>query len=545
MLTRDVKMLIAVRVVVVTTLLLAALLIQYTVGLILPLDYLYVTTALTFALTLVYIGLAKIVPRREPNLYAQIFGDLFVETVLIYFTGGVESPFSFLYIVSIITAATLLYRRGGLITASGAVILYGALADLMYYGVLPLPSQSVFAPTAWTSVRLYMNMAINFAGFYATAFLTSYVSEQLRRTFEELNANRQNLLELQALTHHIIESIPSGLLTTDRDGSVVFMNPAACEILHLPSTATGSHIVELGIFSEDEWRDVLSRCGTAVVRGEKEGFLIDGEPRSLGYAVTPLRGADGVPYGLTVIFQDLTEMKKLEGQLRMKDRMAAVGELSAGIAHEIRNPLAAIAGSVQVLKNSQNLSPQEQRLMSIILKESERLNKSIADFLRFVKPQEKIPVEFDVAANLLETLDLLSNSPELADHRIAATIDPPSFTVFGDPDQIRQVFWNVARNAIQAMPSGGVLRVFTEVSDGYYKIMFADSGKGMSEDDQRRMFQPFRTNFPSGTGLGMAISYRIVQEHNGKIEVESRPGEGTVVALSLPLGVPARAVARS
>ena len=228
-------------------------------------------------------------------------------------------------------------------------------------------------------------------------------------------------------------------------------------------------------------------------------------------------------------------MKKLEAELRLKDRMAAVGELSAGIAHEIRNPLAAIAGSVQVLRKSEALSPQEQRLMSIILRESERLNKSIADFLRFVKPQEKRPAEFDIAASLSETLDLLANSPELSsEHKIECQIAPQSYTIVGDGDQIRQVFWNIARNAVQAMPRGGRLRVATEVADGAYNIVFADSGRGMSDSDQRRLFQPFRTNFPTGTGLGMAISYRIVQEHGGRIDVRSREGSGTMITVSLP-----------
>jgi two-component system sensor histidine kinase PilS (NtrC family) len=173
--------------------------------------------------------------------------------------------------------------------------------------------------------------------------------------------------------------------------------------------------------------------------------------------------------------------------------------------------------------------------MSIILKESERLNKSIADFLRFVKPQEKRTAEFDVAASLAETLDLLANSPELREnHEIRRAIDPPSFVIVGDGDQIRQVFWNLARNAVQAMPRGGVLTVRTEHDSKSYQIIFSDSGHGMSAADLQRLFQPFRTNFPSGTGLGMAISYRIVQEHGGKIEVASTEGAGSSITVSLP-----------
>lgn len=538
----DTRMLIAVRVVIVTTLLLAALIIQYTAERILPIDYLYSAAGVTYILTLVYIALAHTVASRTVNLAVQTAGDLLVETLLVYFTGGLDSPFSFLYLVSIITASTLLYRRGGLLTASGAAILYGVLVDLMHYGVLPMPDQSLMAPVAWDPSRLYFNMAANFSGFYATALLTSYLSEQLQRTSLELSANRQNLAELRALNQNVVESIPSGLITLSSFGTATFVNPAGAAILQRdPIVILGRHVTELGFFDLDGWsaaREELSQG--QVVRRELDQFTIGDAPRSIGFAVSPLSTLEGSAAGYTVIFQDLTDMKKLEAEVRLKDRMAAVGELSAGIAHEIRNPLAAIAGSVQVLKNSRSLTPQEQRLMSIVLKESERLNKSISDFLRFVRPQEKRAVAFDVAASLAETLDLLANSPELHErHVIRREIDPPSFQLTGDADQIRQVFWNIARNAVQAMPQGGVLTVHTVVTDDGYHIVFSDSGRGMSQADLQRLFQPFRTNFPSGTGLGMAISYRIVQEHGGKIDVISREGEGTSITISLPLGASA------
>ncbi|HEV2720271.1 MAG TPA: ATP-binding protein [Thermoanaerobaculia bacterium] len=533
----DARMLIAVRVVVVTTLLLGALIIQFTVRELLPINYVYTTAAVTYVLTLLYIVVGQLNGSRSINLGIQIGGDLLIETFLVYFTGGLDSPFSFLYLVSIITAAMLLYRRGGLLAASGAVILYGALGDLMYYGVLRQPAQSWFVPTPWTSSRLYLNMATNFAGFYATALLTSYLSEKLQRTFAELDVNRHRLAELRALNENVVESIPSGLITLSPTGVVTFANPAAALILLRDAhVLVGCHVSELGFFSEAEWRVVHESMGTApVMRMEKDLRAGDDEVHTIGWAVTPLNTLEGAASGYTLIFQDLSEMKKLEAELRLKDRMAVVGELSAGIAHEIRNPLAAIAGSVQVLKKSEALTAQEQRLMSIILRESERLNKSIADFLRFVRPQEKRPAEFDIAASLAETLDLLANSPELSpEHKIERQIAPPSYTIVGDGDQIRQVFWNIARNAVQAMPRGGRLRVATEVGDGEYNIVFADSGRGMSDSDQRRLFQPFRTSFPAGTGLGMAISYRIVQEHGGRIDVRSREGRGTMITVSLP-----------
>jgi len=486
------------------------------------------------------------VASRKISLAVQIAGDLVVETVLVYFTGGLDSPFSFLYLVSIITASMLLYRRGGLLGASGAVILYGALGDLMYYGVLPLPEQSWFVPTPWTSSRLYLNMATNFAGFYAAAFLTSYLSEKLQKTSQELDANRQNLAQLRALNQNVVESIPSGLITLSPDGVATFINPAGCLILRREAQSViGFPVAQLGFYDGDEWAEARETLTIgAVVRHEKQDVRIGDELRTIGFAVTPLNSIEGTASGYTLIFQDLTDMKTLEAELRLKDRMAAVGELSAGIAHEIRNPLAAIAGSVQVLKKSTALNPQEQRLMSIILKESERLNKSIADFLRFVKPQEKRPAEFDIAASLAETLDLLRNSPELgAAHTIEDDIVPPSYTIVGDADQIRQVFWNIARNAVQAMPNGGTLRVTTFVLADRYNIVFSDNGQGMTDADQRRLFQPFRTNFPSGTGLGMAISFRIVQEHGGRIEVSSHEGSGTAITVSLPASAVRNAVA--
>jgi two-component system sensor histidine kinase PilS (NtrC family) len=535
----DARMLIAVRVVVVTTLLMASLIIQFTVRELLPITYIYLTAALAYGLTLFYIGIGQLFPSRKLSLYVQLFGDLCVETLLVYFTGALDSPFSFLYLVSIITASMMLYRRGGIMIASASTICYGLLCDLMYLHIMPLPEQSLVEVSAWSSSRVYFNIATNLAGFYATALLTSYISEKLQKTSEELVANRQNLAELRALNQNVVESIPSGLITFSEYGTAAFANPASSIILQKrPAEILGWHVSELGFFDLPEWNDTRAKLANGVVvRGEQD-FLVDDDTRSIGFAITPLNTLEGKAAGYTLIFQDLTDMKKLESELRLKDRMAAVGELSAGIAHEIRNPLAAIAGSAQVLRNSSSLSQQEQRLMSIVLKETERLNKSIADFLRFVRPQEKRAAEFDIAASLSETLELLANSPELhAGHKIDGQIDPPSFHIVGDADQIRQVFWNLARNAFQAMSGGGTLKVRTAAVDDSYQIIFTDSGRGMTEGDLRRLFQPFRTNFPTGTGLGMAISYRIVQEHGGKIDVTSREGAGTTITVSLPHGV--------
>jgi two-component system, NtrC family, sensor histidine kinase PilS len=541
----DPRMLIAIRVVVITSLVLAALIIQFTAPLeiLLPINYLYLVAGVCYALTIAYIAVVRLVDNVAVNYYVQFAGDVFIITMLVYFTGGLDSPFSFLYLVTIITSSMILYRKGGLVTASGSVILYAGLVDLMYYGFLPPPPQSFFSSPQWSSVRLYLNLATNIAGFYATALLTSYVSEKLRRTSEELTVNRQNLAELKALNENVIASIPSGLLTIGIDGRITFINPAGCEILACrPDETVGKSLSDLALLKKGTFETAATRLGDErVVRGEIDTPIATGETVRLGYSLSRLFSLEGEPSGFTYIFQDLTEMKKLEAELRMKDRMAAVGELSAGIAHEIRNPLAAIAGSVQVLSRSATASTQEQRLMSIVLKESERLNKTIADFLRFVKPHEKREADFDISASLIETLELLSNSPEVGEQKsIRWTVDPSSFFFKGDQDQIKQVFWNLARNALQAMSGGGVLEVFAVAEKQHYRIRFSDEGKGMTDAERRAMFQPFRTSFPSGTGLGMAISYRIIQEHHGSIEVESVPGQGTSILVVLPIGAKGR-----
>ncbi|MBW3564051.1 MAG: PAS domain S-box protein [Acidobacteria bacterium] len=534
---QDVRMLLVIRIVAISSLLLAALIIQSTTDIILPINYLYFVTGLTYALTIVWVLLARVVRSRELHILLQMLGDLVLETMIVYFTGGLDSPFSFLYLISIVTAATMLFRRGALLVASASVIFYGGLVDLMYLGFLPLPSAGLFTPVQWSPARMYVNLATVFGGFYAAALLTSWLSEQLRRAAAELNARRADLARLRALNENVIASITSGLLTLDREGVITFVNYSACHIFGLDERyILGKSIVEIGFFNDLEWKIASHELrNTRLSKGETEIKHSDGSTRTVGYAATPLATLDGEPFGITIIFQDLTERKRLERQLQLRDRMAAVGELSAGIAHEIRNPLAAIAGSAQVLGKGSNLSESERRLLSIVLQESERLDRTIGDFLKFVRPMQPTFESFDIASGLEETLDLLKNSPELSEsHRIELRIEGPLATVEADPNQIRQVFWNLARNAIQAMPSGGRLLVRGWREQTRYCVAFSDEGVGMSQEQRDRMFSPFHTSRASGTGLGMAISYRIVQEHGGSIVVEPAEASGTTVTIRLP-----------
>ena len=252
--------------------------------------------------------------------------------------------------------------------------------------------------------------------------------------------------------------------------------------------------------------------------------------------MTQLTDAHDVPAGWIVVFQDLSQWRRLQEELRLKDRMAAVGELAAGLAHEVGNPLAAISGSVQLLSGSLAAGQQERRLLDIIVKESLRLDRTIKGFLRFARPRERAAARFDIAALLAENTALLRNSEEATGgQEFILELDPESAHLTGDPDQISQIFWNLARNALRAMPRGGQLLIRGTLRGESYSIEFRDTGHGMSEEQRAKLFHPFQSFFDSGTGIGMAIVYRIVQEHGGSISVESRPSAGTRIVVELPV----------
>jgi two-component system sensor histidine kinase PilS (NtrC family) len=236
-----------------------------------------------------------------------------------------------------------------------------------------------------------------------------------------------------------------------------------------------------------------------------------------------------------VIFQDLTHWRKLREELRLKDRMAAVGEMAAGLAHEIGNPLAAISGSVQMLAGAPANETAQRRLVEILLKESQRLDRTIKGFLRFARPKDRSNIPFDIAHLLAENFELLKNSEEVsARHTLEIELDPPSAHLLGDPDQVSQIFWNLARNSLRAMPEGGILRVVGALGENAYLFQMIDTGRGMSEEQRANLFHPFRSFFDGGTGIGMAIVYRIVQDHGGRLHVDSRPGGGTTITVELP-----------
>jgi two-component system sensor histidine kinase PilS (NtrC family) len=502
----------------------------------LPRNVVWLLGGATFGATLFYIALLRLL-RRYPTAqaYIQFFGDLILITGLVYFLGGATSPFSLLYLIVIAVASTLLRRRAGVIVASAAFLLYGGMILALSFHLIQPATVGQETILGW---RLGYNLAIHGFGFYVVARLTYYLAHNVTRAERALEEKSEHLADLQVVHRDVIQSITSGLLTTDLEGTVTSANLAGLEILGRAEVElVGLPIHQSGLFTAQHWREATAESErTGRMRSEVEMTRGDGAARHVGFTISRLTDAFGNHRGYIVIFQDLTRWRRIQEELRMKDRMVAVGELAAGLAHEIGNPLAAISGSVQMLAGRIDGDPAQRKLIEILLKESHRLDRTIKGFLRFARPRERSSVSFDIARLLTENFELLRNSEEVSEHhRLELDLDPHSARLFADPDQVSQIFWNLARNSLRAMPDGGSLRVAGHFSGGeWYRLQVIDTGRGMSEEQRTNLFHPFQSFFDGGTGIGMAIVYRIVQDHGGRLRVDSRPGAGTTITVELP-----------
>ena len=521
------------RIIVLAFILLSAVLMQAGIGAAAEISFLYRLLGGAVLLSVFHWTMGRFL-RPSRDAWIQVIGDLGLVTLLVYSTGGPDSVFTFLYIVVIGTAGFLLGRIGAVVTASTAAILYGSMVELVAFGVLPVPPFASLSE--WSGPQVRYNLAINVLAFLGVAFMVAYLSEKLHSAREELTRRQRALARLQHLYANVIASMSSGLLTTDSRQRVTFLNPPGGEMLGLdPAAITGRFLAELELPFPCDWESIRTRArGREPYRAETEFERVEGNRRVLGYSLRVLEGAEG-DEGTLILFQDLTEVKKLERRARFNEQLAAVGELAAGIAHEIRNPLASISGSVQVLSNELSVGSTERRLMEIIVSESNRLSGILEEFLRFVRPQERRVASFDVATTISEVMEIFRLSDEVSDaHVIELDVSPGSSTLSGDRDQIRQIIYNMAKNAVRAMDAGGKLTISGREEKRWYVIRFSDTGRGMSSDEIARIFTPFSTAFDGGTGLGMAIVRRIVEDHGGVIDVESRPGEGTTVTIQLP-----------
>jgi two-component system sensor histidine kinase PilS (NtrC family) len=365
----------------------------------------------------------------------------------------------------------------------------------------------------------------------------SYLSQSLESVGQKLEEATEQVADLQELTQVVVRSIHSGLITADTSGHVLYVNEFGGSILGFqPADLRGRTL-------RDVFGSVLFEPAALEARAAVEGLgrleaaykTPRGEELDLGISVSTLATTDPARAGYLLVFQNLTPLKRLEQEVRLKEKLAAVGEMAAQLAHEIRNPLGSISGSAQVLMSEPNLSEEHERLLGIIRRESKRLSDTLNQFLYQVRPSARSRGPVDVGALIHEAVLLLRNGPEVReDHHIEFEIDGGPHVCLADPDQITQVFWNLARNGLEAMPRGGTLKVRVANRGETLVLSCRDQGRGMGREEQRRVFEPFQTSSPMGTGLGLAIAFRIVREHNGDIAVRSVPNLGTEVEVRLP-----------
>jgi two-component system sensor histidine kinase PilS (NtrC family) len=485
-------------------------------------------------LTLIY-ALAHRFSRTLPfQATVQFALDIILVTWLVWTTDVIYSPYIALYIVVISASSLFLGPREVMITSVACAVAFsaGAVAVLSGLGQTPAPDL-LYAAQAKT----FQSIGLFDVSFFVVGLLSARLAERQSRSDVRLIAAKQSLASLRALHERIVESIRSGVVTTDLLGQIYTFNAAAEEITGYKEEDVRGQ--DASIFF-GEIRGIISHsldtpsAGESSPRFEADCLTADGLRLRLGFSISPLFSESGDTTGTVITFQDLTQIRALEETSRRQDRLAAIGRMAASIAHEIRNPLAAMRGSIQMLRADMDGDSSQTELMEIILRESDRLNRIISDFLSYARPRSIIQSKVDVGHLLKQTFTLLRNSAEIHEnHVIKDEVPEASALVNADAEQLQQVFWNLSRNALQAMPTGGTLRAALQRnSNNRLRIIFSDTGRGMSPEQVEHLFEPFSST-TGGTGLGLSIVYQIIRDHGGTINVRSREGQGTTITIEL------------
>lgn len=516
--------LVKVRIIILTFLLGIELAVARLTTSTLPLGLFVSTILLWYTISVFYLLLLSFWEEYRIQSLLQVLTDLLLVTLVVYLTGGVDSSFNFLYPLVIIVACILLPRAWAYLAATLAFFLYGSALELTYFGLIP-----GFSTTHPGLGAIQAIVLVNLIAYLAVAYLTGLLAAKLRQVDVKLKDTSGALENLQALHQNIIQAMSSGLLTTGLDGHITLANTAAQKLLERKeSELLGQPVHQLFL-------DPLPQVSGEQVHNEVRFLLPNNFRKTFRVMVSELFAGERETQGYVYTLDDLTEIRRLEREVRMQDRLAAVGRLAAAIAHEIRNPLTSIAGSVSMLSEVPHLSDEHRQLLEIVTRESERLNSIITDFLAYSRGKHYRFARVDLLPLLEDTLTLLQ-------HRLVAqgagiTLERRyavrEAMVLADGDKIKQVFWNFCENAVRAMKDGGRLTVSLEAAGDEWQVNFADTGPGMTPQLIEKVFEPFQSNFEGGTGLGLAIVYQIVQAHEGKVWARSKLGQGSVFVLRL------------
>jgi two-component system sensor histidine kinase PilS (NtrC family) len=492
----------------------------------------FLVFVIAVGLTVVYFFVLRLNQNYKWQIHTQFFIDALLITWLVWRTGDLTSPYLTLYIVLISVTSVFLSGRGTLIISAICVVLFTTLSVFASLELIKTYSKTI-----------EFSKAIQVVGFHDVAFLAvGLLSARLAQRYtsgEKLRETTKTLADLQILHERIIESIGSGLITIDLEGKIYTFNKMAEEI-------TGRHAGDMrGTSIYNLLGDIGLEIGTSIKANENNevpprfevGFKRpDGFVVQLGYGISPLFAKDGEKTGLIISFQDLTDIRSMEESVRRKDRLAAVGRVAAGLAHEIRNPLGAMRGAIQVLESKTEKDTAQSNLMDIILRESDRLNQIITNFLKYARPQNSNFADVDIKEAIEDTITLVRHSPDVRDNHILETDLPNKPTIISaDISQLKQIFWNLSRNAIQAMPEGGGLTIkLRRLQNNRVRVVFSDNGVGMPREQVEQLFEPFSKSTTGGTGLGLSIVYQIIRDHNGTINISSKENVGTNITIELP-----------
>jgi two-component system sensor histidine kinase PilS (NtrC family) len=506
--------------------------------------FLYLVIITSYILSLFYFFLLNLTKNIKITLYIQAICDVLMITGLVYATGGISSVYAVFYTLVIIYSVLFLERRGGLIIASACSICYGLLLDLEYYKILTPLYAIVFQDNPFTAGYVFSKIIIYILSFYLIAFLAIFVVEQEKKTRTLLQEKETAFDQLDLLHRSIIESVDTGILTINLRGQIKSFNRAAEEITGYSfAEVEDKNIVDLFPEYGDLLENIHTGGHTYSQQSRVEMYVESHEKKTLtlGCSVSFLNDGTGKRIGDILVFQDLTAIKKMELILEKNRRLAFIGEMAAGLAHEMRNPLASISGSIQVLHKSLLLNETDERLMQIILRGKDQLESFMRDFLLLSRPtpgmSEMIKIT-DIIEDILESIRYLPDWRD--DIQVIKSLQDHLPFIRANKTEIRQLIWNVLMNAIQSMPNGGRVTIetgkdTTDISAGQFlEIKISDNGQGIMENDLGKIFEPFYTTREKGTGLGLAIVNRIVEGHAGKIKVDSRSGEGTTFTIWLP-----------